>query len=111
MIEHINSPEQPVPTSVRGDVLVCGACALLMLLLALISAAPGDGLSFVVFVPMVLLLSLLFLACCAWAVYLLSRVRRFGLKFVGPFAICGLTLVVLLYAPFAQIWLQANFWW
>ena len=100
------SPSRP---SVRAGLLACVAVSLIVLWIAAFEMPFSDLPSGFVLFPVLPLAALSFVGCCLWSLFLLARVRRHGVKFAAPLIICALTLAALAYAPFTQIWLQANF--
>jgi hypothetical protein len=100
----------PTGPSVRAGLLSCATVALIALWIAAFEAPDGD-LPGLVFFPLLPLTVLAFVGCSVWAVFLLTRVRRYGVRFAGPFMVCALTFLALAYVPFTQVWLQGNFWW
>jgi hypothetical protein len=97
-------------TSVRGALFAATALSLGLLWLA--AFMPLDDFpSGLLIVPLALLLGLPFLGCCVWSVLLLAKIRSGGVKFAGPLLVCALTIILLANVPFAELRLQANFWW
>src|SRR5206468_11782713 len=66
--------------------------------------------SALVLMGIVPLAALLFFACLLWSASQLLHIRKDGMKFALPFAICVATLLALQYAPLQQIYLSQNFW-
>jgi hypothetical protein len=95
--------------SIRAGLLSSVAISSLALWIAAFEMPFADLPSGFVLFPLLPLTALAFLACGFWSVFLLVRVRRHGVKFASPLMVCALTLAALAYAPFAEIWLQANF--
>jgi hypothetical protein len=100
----------PAGASVRAGLLSCATVALIALWIAAFEM-PMDDLPGLVFFPLLPLTALALVGCSLWSVFLLTRVRRHGLRFASPFVVCALTLLALAYVPFTQVWLQGNFWW
>jgi hypothetical protein len=96
--------------SVRAGVLAAATVALVTLSIATFELSMGDFPSALVLMGIVPLAALLFFACLVWSASQLLRVRRDGVKFAAPFAICAATLLMLQYAPLQQIYLNQNFW-
>jgi hypothetical protein len=100
----------PAGASVRTSLLTCAAISLIALWIAAFEM-PMDDLQGLVFFPLLPLTALALVGCSLWSVFLLTRVRRHGARFAGPFMVCTLTFLALAYVPFTQVWLQGNFWW
>jgi hypothetical protein len=96
--------------SVRLGVLAATIVALVTLCIATFELSMGDFPSALVLMGIVPLAALLFFACLLWSASQLLRIRKDGVKFAAPFAICVATLLVLQYAPLQQIYLGQNFW-
>src|SRR5438552_3548640 len=84
--------------------------ALGRLSIATFELSMGDFPSALVLMGIVPLAALLFFACLLWSASQLLRIRKDGVKFAAPFAICVATLLALQYAPLQQIYLNQNFW-
>jgi hypothetical protein len=97
--------------SVRSAVLAATTISVVTLLVATFELSMADWPSSFVLLGILPLMALLFFGCGLWSAILLIRVRRGGVKFASPFAICALTLLILTYAPLQQIALQRNFDW
>jgi hypothetical protein len=97
--------------SVRSAVLAATTISVVTLLVATFELSMADWPSSFVLLGILPLMALLFFGCGLWSAILLIRVRRGGVKFASPFAICALTLLILTYAPLQQIALQQNFDW
>jgi hypothetical protein len=95
--------------SVRASLLACSGASLLALWIAAIEMPMADLPSGFMFFPVLPLTALAFVGCCLGSALLLTRIRRHGARFAAPFTICALTLALLTWAPFTQIWLQGNF--
>ena len=80
------------------------------LLIATFELSMADFPSGVVIMGIVPLAALLFFACLVWSASQLLRIRKDGVKFALPFAICAATLLALQYAPLQTIYLKHNFW-
>lgn len=98
-----------VEPSVRASLMACAAVSLLALWIAAVEMPMADLPSGLMFFPVLPLTALAFVACCLWSAFLLTRIRRHGARFAAPLTICALTLALLAWAPFTQIWLQGNF--
>jgi hypothetical protein len=98
----------PATPSVRASLLTCTAISLIALWIAAFEMPIGD-LPGLVFYPVLPLTALSFAACCLWSVFLLTRIRKHGVKFALPLIVCALAFAAVAYAPFTQIWLQGNF--
>ena len=96
--------------SVRVGVLAAAIVALVTLAIATFELSMGDFPSALVLMGIVPLAALLFFACLLWSASQLLRIRKDGVKFAAPLAICVATLLVLQYAPLQQIYLGQNFW-
>lgn len=96
--------------SVRAGLLAAGIVALVTLGVATFELSMGDFPSALVLMGILPLAALVFFACLLWSASQLLRIRRDGIKFALPFAICVATLLVLQYAPLSQIYLSQNFW-
>jgi len=101
-----NTEVQP---SVRASLMACAAVSLLALWIAAVEMPMADLPSGFMFFPVLPLTALAFVACCLWSAFLLTRIRRHGARFLAPSVICALTLALLAWAPFTQIWLHGNF--
>lgn len=99
----------PAP-SVRAGVLAAAVVSLVTLGIAMSEMSIGDFPSALVLMGILPLAALLFFACLLWSASQLLRVRKDGVKFALPFAICAATLLALQYAPLQQIYLSQNFW-
>lgn len=95
--------------SVRAGVLAAAIVCLVTLSIATFELSMGDFPSALVLMGIVPLAALLFFACLLWSSSQLLRIRKDGVKFAAPFAICAATLLVLQYAPLQQIYLDQNF--
>jgi hypothetical protein len=96
--------------SVRAGVLASVIVSLVTLSIATFELSMGDFPSALVLMGIVPLAALLFFACLLWSASQLLRIRKDGVKFALPFAICGAALLALQYAPLQQIYLSQNFW-
>ena len=96
--------------SVRAGVLAASIVSLVTLAIATIELSMGDFPSALVLLGIVPVAALLFFACLLWSVSQLLRIRKDGVKFAAPFAICAAALLALQYAPLQQIYLTQNFW-
>src|SRR5437660_12911129 len=96
--------------SVRTGVLAAAIVSLVTLSIATFELSLGDFPSALVLMGIVPLAALLFFACLLWSASQLPRVRKDGVKFALPFAICVATLLMLQYAPLQQVYLNQNFW-
>lgn len=96
--------------SVGPGVLAAGIVALVTLGIATFELSMGDFPSALVLMGILPLAALLFFACLLWSASQLLRIRRDGIRFALPFAICVATLLALQYAPLSQIYLSQNFW-
>ena len=96
--------------SVRAGVLAAAIVCLVTLSIATFELSMGDFPSALVLMGIVPLSALLFFACLLWSAAQLLRIRKDGVKFALPFAICAATLLMLQYAPLQQIYLSQNFW-
>jgi hypothetical protein len=96
--------------SVRWGALAAIIISLVTLCLATFELSMGDFPSALVLMGIVPLAALLFFACLLWSASQLLRIRKDGVKFAAPFAICVATLLMLQYAPLQQIYLNQNFW-
>jgi hypothetical protein len=103
------SAATPARPSVRASLLACVTVSLLALWIAAFEMPFADLPSGFVLFPVLPLTILAFPACGLWSLFLLVHVRRHGVKFASPLIVCALTLAVLAYAPFTEIWLQTNF--
>jgi len=99
----------PAP-SVRTGVLAVTILSLLTLGIATFEFSMGDFPSALVLLGILPLVALAFFGCLLWSASQLLRIRKGGLKFAMPFAICIATLLLLQYAPLQQIYLGQNFW-
>jgi hypothetical protein len=100
----------PAGPSVHAGLLSCATVALVALWIAAFEK-PMDDLPGLVFFPLLPLTALALVGCSLWSVFLLTRMRRHGARFAGPFMVCALTFLALAYVPFTQLWLQGNFRW
>jgi hypothetical protein len=98
------------PPSVRAGVLAATVVALVTLSIATFELSMADFPSGVVIMGILPLAALLFFACLVWSASQLLRIRKGGVKFAAPFAICAATLLALQYAPLQTIYLKHNFW-
>ena len=96
--------------SVRAGVLAAVVVSAVTLAIATFEFSMGDFPSALVLMCILPLTALLFFACLLWSASQLLRVRRDGVKFALPFAICVAALLALQYAPLQQIYLSQNFW-
>ena len=96
--------------SVRLGVLAAIIVSPVTLGIATFELSLGDFPSALVLMGIVPLAALLFFACLLWSASQLPRVRKDGVKFALPFAICVATLLMLQYAPLQQVYLNQNFW-
>ncbi|MCP4617722.1 MAG: hypothetical protein GY844_14975 [Bradyrhizobium sp.] len=96
--------------SVRTGVLAAVTVSLVTLSIATFELSMGDFPSALVVMGIVPLAALLFFACLLWSASQVLRIRKDGVKFALPFAICVATLLALQYAPLQQIYLNQNFW-
>jgi hypothetical protein len=96
--------------SVRAGVLAAAMVSLVTLAIATFELSMGDFPSALVLLGIVPLAALLFFACLLWSASQLTRIRKDGVKFAAPFAICVAALLALQYAPLQQIYLSQNFW-
>jgi hypothetical protein len=99
----------PAAGSVRAGVLAAATVCLVTLSIATFELSLADWPSGFVLMVILPLASLLFFACGLWSATLLLRIRKDGVRFAVPFLICTLTLLVLVYAPLQQIYLQHDF--
>jgi hypothetical protein len=99
------------PPSARAGALTSAVVSLLTLLVATFELSMADWPSSFVLLVILPLTALVFIGCCLWSATQLLRIRRDGVKFAGPFLICGLTLLILIYAPLQQVDLQRDFYW
>ena len=97
--------------SVRAGVLASIAVSIAALLIATFELSMADWPSGVVLLVLVPVVALAFFGCGLWSLTQLLRVRKDGVKFASPFLICAATLLILLYGPPQQIYLQYNFHW
>jgi hypothetical protein len=107
-------PPGQIPTtasepSARTGVLASAAISIVTLLVAISELSMADWPSGFVLMVILPLAALVFIGCCLWSATQLLRIHSDGVKFAGPFLICGLTLVILIYAPLQQIYLQQDF--
>ncbi|MFO1109683.1 MAG: hypothetical protein U1E61_10910 [Bradyrhizobium sp.] len=96
--------------SVVAGVLAAGIVSLVTLGIATFELSMSDFPSALVLMGILPLAALLFFACLVWSAAQLLRIRKDGIKFALPFAICVATLLALQYAPLSQIYLSQNFW-
>lgn len=96
--------------SVRAGVLAAVIVCLVTLSIATFELSMGDFPSALLLMGIVPLAALLFFACLLWSASQLLRIRKDGVKFALPFAICVAALLTLVYAPLSQIYLSQNFW-
>ena len=96
--------------SVRAGVLAAAIVSLVTLAIATFEFSMGDFPSALVLLGILPLAALSFFACLLWSASQLLRIRKDGVKFAAPFAICIATLLMLQYAPLQQIYLSQNFW-
>lgn len=96
--------------SVRAGVLAAVIVCLVTLSIATFELSMGDFPSALLLMGIVPLAALLFFACLLWSASQLLRIRKDGVKFALPFAICAAALLTLVYAPLSQIYLSQNFW-
>jgi len=96
--------------SVRAGVAAASIVALVTLVVATFELSMGELPSGLVLMGIVPLAALVFFACLLWSASQLLRIRKDGVKFAAPFAICLATLLALQYAPLQQIYLNQNFW-
>src|SRR5882757_8446917 len=89
--------------AVRGSLLACTTLSLGLLSIAALAAPLDDFPSGLLLIPMLLLVGLPFLGCCIRAIFLLTRIRKHGIKFASPLMVCALTLLLLAFLPFTQI--------
>jgi hypothetical protein len=97
--------------SVRAPLIAAILVSIATLGLATFELAMSEWPSGFVLLVLVPLAALTFIGCGLWSMTLLLRIRQDGVKFAAPFAIYGLTLALLAYAPLQQIALQRNFDW
>jgi len=97
--------------SVRGGLLAAATVCLATLLMATFELSMADWPSSFVLLGLLPLASLLFFFCSLWSMTQLVLIPRHGAKFAGPFLICALTLLVLVYAPLQGVYLQHDFSW
>ena len=100
----------PATASVRAGVVAAVTVSLVTLAIATFELSMADWPSSFVLLGIVPLAALLFFSCCLWSATQLLRIRKDGVKFAAPFAICALTLLALVYAPLQQVYLQRDFW-
>jgi hypothetical protein len=96
--------------SVRAGVLTAGIVSLVTLAIATFDQSMGDFPSAMVLLGILPMTAMLFLVCLLWSASQLLRIRKDGVKFAAPFAICVATLLALQYVPLQQIYLTQNFW-
>jgi len=97
--------------SVRGALLIATTVCIVTLLIAIFELSMADWPSSLVLLGILPLTALSFFGCSLWSATQLLRIRKDGLKFAAPFLICALTLVLLVYAPLQQVYLQHDFSW
>jgi len=95
--------------SVRGALIASSTVCLTTLGIAIFELSMADWPSGFVQLGILPLAALLFIACAAWSVTQLLRIRTDGAKFAAPFLICALTLALLLYAPLQRAYLRYDF--
>lgn len=97
--------------SVRMGVLAASVVSAVTLSIAIFELSAMDVFpSALLLLGIVPLTALVFFACLLWSASQLLRIRKDGMKFAAPFAICVAALLVLVYAPLSQIYLGQNFW-
>jgi hypothetical protein len=103
--------DPPAVASMRSGLLASTAFSLGLLWILAFEEPFSDFPEGLLIFAMVLVIGLPFLGCCIWSVFLLRRIRQGGKKFAVPLMVCTLTVVLLASVPFAELWLQRNFWW
>jgi hypothetical protein len=97
--------------SVRMGVLAATVVSAVTLSIAIFELAAMDVFpSALLLLGILPLAALVFFACLLWSASQLLRIRKDGVKFALPFAICVAALLTLVYAPLSQIYLSQNFW-
>ena len=97
--------------SVRMGVLAASVVSAVTLAIAIFELSAMDVFpSALLLLGILPLTALVFFACLLWSASQLLRIRKDGVKFALPFAICVAALLVLVYAPLSQIYLSQNFW-
>lgn len=96
--------------SVRAGALAAAIVSLATLAIATFEFSMGDFPSALVLLGILPLTALAFFGCLLWSTSQLLRLRKDGVKFALPFAICAATLLMLQYAPLQQVYLSQNFW-
>jgi hypothetical protein len=97
--------------SVRAGVIAAAIVSIVTLLVATFELSMADWPSGFVLLVVVPVVALAFFGCGLWSLTQLLRVRKDGVKFASPFLICAATLLILLYAPLQQVYLQHDFHW
>lgn len=97
--------------SVRAGVLAATVVSLVTLSIAIFELSVTDVFpSALLLLGILPLAALVFFACLLWSASQLLHIRKDGMKFALPFAICVAALLTLVYAPLSQIYLTQNFW-
>lgn len=97
--------------SVRMGVLAATVVSAVTLSIAIFELSAMDVFpSALLLLGILPLAALVFFACLLWSASQLLRIRKDGVKFALPFAICVAALLTLVYAPLSQIYLGHNFW-